>query len=318
MGIKKYIYLIYSIIALFKTFKQGILWLILLTLLFAYSCKDNRNRGEIAKIVTEWIGKEIRFAENIPCYMSGKETFSEICDEWFQKDYKILMYVDSAGCSDCRLRLFEWEQLMTEADTLFNGRVGFLLYFQPKSIREMSLLFTKELFDFPVFMDINGDMNRLNRFPRAMEYQCFLLDSDNKVVMVGNPVLNMRIWELYKLQIADGNVFDRQSSTSVFVDKTIHEYGDIHVGSSNIAEFTITNTGNYPLVIHRVSSSCGCTGVEWEKRPIAPGQTGTVRVEMNPDEIGFFSNTINVHCSINESPIRLTVNGTATELNVYQ
>ena len=111
------------------------------------------------------------------------------------------MYVDSAGCSSCRLDLSLWQQLVEEADSLFHGRVGFLLYFQPKSEREMASLFAGNRFTYPVFMDLNGSINRLNRFRPEMQYQCFLLDKDNKVVMMGNPALNIRIWELYKKQI---------------------------------------------------------------------------------------------------------------------
>ena len=80
-------------------------------------------------------------------------------------------------------------------------------------------------------------------------------------------------------------------------------------GSANPAVFTITNTGNRPLIIHRVSASCGCTNVEWEKQPIEQGKTATVRVTMVPDETGYFRKTIDVHCNAEESPVRLAVMG---------
>ena len=277
------------------------------------SCKDNTRREEAAKIVTEWTGKEILFPDNISCYVSGRETLPEICDEWFQKDFKILMYVDSAGCSDCRLKLFEWKQLIGEADSLFHGKVGFLLFFQPKSAREMTLLFTRDRFDYPVFMDINGTINRLNDFPKEMGFQCFLLDSDNKVLAIGNPVLNMNVWELYKSQIAGGMMTEPKVLTTATVDKTIHDYGTIRIGDSNAANFTITNTGSSSLVIFRVSASCGCTNVEWEKQPIAPGETTTIRVDITPDETGYFSKTITVYCNIQDTPVRLMVKGNTYE-----
>ena len=166
---------------------KSLLLFILVVACTVFSCKENRKRKEVAKIVSEWIGKEILFPENVSCYVTGKDTLPEICNEWFQKEFKILMYVDSAGCSGCRLKLFEWKQLMDEAYSLFHGKVGFLLYFQPKSEREMASLFAGNRFTYPVFMDLNGSLNRLNRFRPEMQYQCFLLDKDNKVVMMGNP-----------------------------------------------------------------------------------------------------------------------------------
>jgi hypothetical protein len=294
--------------------KRKLLILFSLAAVFSMcSCKEHKRKSEIEKIVAEWIGKEILFPENISCYVSGRETFPEICDEWFQKDFKILMYVDSAGCSDCRLKLSEWKQLMEEADSLFQGKIGFLLFFQPKSTREMTLLFARDRFDYPVFMDINATINRLNSFPEEIEFQCFLLTKDNKVVMIGNPVLNMNIWKLYKSQIVGEMITKPKVLTTAIADKTIHDYGTVRMGDTNAANFTIMNTGNSPLIIFRVSASCGCTNVEWEKQPIAPGKTTTIRVDITPEKTGYFSKTINVYCNIQDTPVKLVVNGNAYE-----
>ena len=65
----------------------------------------------------------------------------------------------------------------------------------------MTYLLAQSRFDYPVFMDLNGTINRLNRFPQVMQHQCFLLDKNNRVLMIGNPAMNYRIWELYKLEI---------------------------------------------------------------------------------------------------------------------
>ena len=184
-----------------KSLKVSLVLLFFLFVTFSfYSCRDKR-REEVTKILKEWTGKEIRFPENLSCYVLGKDTLQEFCNENFHKEYKILMYVDSAGCSECRLKLFEWKQLIEEADSLFQGKVGFLLFFQPKNAEEMKDLFLINRFDYPVFMDMGGAINNLNNFPQSTQYQCFLLDSENKVLMVGNPVLNQKIWELYKSQI---------------------------------------------------------------------------------------------------------------------
>ena len=276
---------------------------------FIYSCKDHKKREEVAKIVNEWIGKEIRFPENAPCYVSGKDTLQELCNEHFQKEYKILLYVDSTGCSSCRLKLFEWKQLMEEADSLFQGKVGFLLFFQPKSVKDMSYLFIRDRFDYPVFIDINRTINSLNHFPEAMQYQCFLLDKDNKVILVGNPVLNPKIWKLYKERIAGGTQTEPKTPTVIQVDKTVHDFGTIRQGSTNPTTFTITNTGDHPLVINRVSASCGCTNVKWEKQPVEQGKTAKISVEMTPEETGHFSKTVEVYCNTKESPVKLTLIG---------
>ena len=182
--------------------KQKHLILLLLIVAFSfYSCNGNRKEKSVSELVNEWIGKEILFPENLPCYVSGKDTLRELCNELFWKEYKIVTYVDSTGCSSCQLKLSEWKQLIEETDSLYNGKVGFLLFFQPKSMRDMYYLFVLEKFNHPVFIDTVGVMNRKNHFPKQIEYQCFLLDNDNKVLAIGNPVSNPNFSLFYVILI---------------------------------------------------------------------------------------------------------------------
>ncbi len=45
-------------------------------------------------------------------------------------------------------------------------------------------------------------------------------------------------------------------------------------------EYTITNTGNEPLVLTNVTTSCACAVADWTKEPIAPGAKGTVKASL--------------------------------------
>ena len=94
--------------------------------------------------------------------------------------------------------------LIEETDTLFRGKLDFLIFYQPKSSDKKELDFQMKLYDFrhPVFMDMENQIDKLNRFPSNPELQCFLLDHSNKVVAIGNPVTNPRIRELYFGQIS--------------------------------------------------------------------------------------------------------------------
>ncbi|MCL2739198.1 MAG: DUF1573 domain-containing protein [Bacteroidales bacterium] len=73
----------------------------------------------------------------------------------------------------------------------------------------------------------------------------------------------------------------------------------------------MTNTGSHPLVIFHISTSCGCTNVDWDKRPIEPGKTASIRVEMTPNETGYFSKMLEIYCNIQDSSFKLTINGNA-------
>ncbi len=63
-----------------------------------------------------------------------------------------------------------------------------------------------------------------------------------------------------------------------FKEETI-DYGKISRGSDGVRVFEFTNTGDAPLVITNVRSSCGCTIPKKPEDPILPGQTGQIEVK---------------------------------------
>jgi Protein of unknown function (DUF1573) len=70
-------------------------------------------------------------------------------------------------------------------------------------------------------------------------------------------------------------------------DNTI-DYGNVSKETDNgIRTFEFTNTGDAPLIIKDVKSTCGCTVPTKPKEPILPGKTGKIEVKynMNPGPI---------------------------------
>jgi Protein of unknown function (DUF1573). len=289
---------------------RGVMLVTLVLSVGLLSCKQDKKRSEVEKIVQKWMGKEVQFPKEYLCSTLGKDTITALCADLLDKEYKVLLYVDSTGCTSCKLNLFQWSQLIEESDSLFEDKLSFLFFFNPKDKRDLQILLRGDRMDYPVFMDFEDKINKLNRFPEQQSYQCFLLDKDNKVVMIGNPTLNPRVWELYKERISgEGTI--KQNTTSIELDQTSYDFGNIPFGESRYATFQLKNTGDTPLIINHIAASCGCTSVEWDKKPIEPGKTTEIKVEMKPDEVGFFNKAITVHCNIKESAVKLTISGTA-------
>ncbi|GGD27148.1 DUF1573 domain-containing protein [Flavobacterium orientale] len=60
------------------------------------------------------------------------------------------------------------------------------------------------------------------------------------------------------------------------------DYGKVYKGvDSGIRVFEFTNTGDAPLIINNVQSTCGCTVPSRPKEPILPGKTGQIEVKYN-------------------------------------
>ena len=64
-------------------------------------------------------------------------------------------------------------------------------------------------------------------------------------------------------------------------DEKEHRYGTIKGGEIVEHTFTFKNTGTEDLKIEGVKASCGCTTPEWPKEPIAPGESGAIKVTFN-------------------------------------
>lgn len=72
-----------------------------------------------------------------------------------------------------------------------------------------------------------------------------------------------------------------------FKSETI-DYGTVSKDEDNgIRVFEFTNTGDAPLIIKDVKSTCGCTVPSKPKEPVMPGKTGKIEVKynMNPGPI---------------------------------
>ena len=180
--------------------------------LWCTSCNDNNPRKEIQKIVKEWIGKTVLLPQDI-------QPTSYSCDTVYdpaksKKPFRILNFTDSIGCTSCKLKLLTWNAYVREIDTTLADKVDFLFYFHPQNERELGLILRADGFELPFYIDRKNEIDRLNGFPKNQACQCFLLDSTNKVLLVGNPTHKPRLWELYK-EIISGKKADKVPTTDI-------------------------------------------------------------------------------------------------------
>jgi len=76
--------------------------------------------------------------------------------------------------------------------------------------------------------------------------------------------------------------------------ETTHDFGRITQGKPVTAEFKFTNRGELPLVIKHAQGSCGCTGVDYPKAAVLPGQSGVIKATFNAASAGSFNKTVTV------------------------
>jgi hypothetical protein len=199
--------------------------------------------------------------------------------------------------------------VIAEAETEMPGKIGFHFYFQPKNEKELKFMLRRNNFRQAVYMDSEDKLYRTNKLPYNMSYQCFLLDRDNKVLLIGNPVLNPKIWELYRQTVMGTGSMEREDTprTTVEVEQAEIELQSVKIHETSTGVFIVKNTGDAPLVIKDISASCGCTVPEWDKKPVKPGDWTEIKVKVTPDGAGYFRKTVTVFCNTEKGSVSLTV-----------
>ena len=91
------------------------------------------------------------------------------------------------------------------------------------------------------------------------------------------------------------------------------DYGEIAKGANGVRQFEFTNTGEAPLIISRVQSSCGCTIPKKPEGPIDPGATGVIEVKYDTKRIGPFRKTISVYSNASDMPTPIKIKGTIAD-----
>jgi len=93
-----------------------------------------------------------------------------------------------------------------------------------------------------------------------------------------------------------------------FESETI-DYGTIQQNADGVRIFTFTNTGEAPIVISKVKTSCGCTVPTYPKTAILPGETSEISVKYATNRVGVFKKTITVMSNASEANKILRIKG---------
>ena len=103
----------------------------------------------------------------------------------------------------------------------------------------------------------------------------------------------------------------QKTDTTATFNKTIHDFGTVSESGGVLeCDFSLTNTSDKPLVITKVSTSCGCTAPDWSKEPIGSGKQGFVKISFKPKgRAGNFTKSLTVFTNGNPSAIQLSIKG---------
>lgn len=281
------------------------------SMMISFSCNSKMNKEkEIEDLILRWEGRKIQFPKDLVFSIFGVDT---IVSNYFDSDYKVVIYADNLGCISCKLKLSAWKKMISEFNEISDYKISFLFYLYPNYKEEIIDILKQNNFNHPVCLDLDNTFYKLNNLPFDEKFHVFLLNKKDNVLLIGNPVNNSKIRDLY-MDIILGNkrVNSKDiNNTSFQANKTHIDLGKFYYDNMSQSEFVLINTGNNPLVVIDVSTSCGCTSVEYNKEPVKPGDELKLIVKYKADEPGHFSKSIKVFCNTKDSPISLKITGEA-------
>ena len=160
-----------------------------LLICFLYSCNENK---EITKQVDYWKGRKIE----LPSLNLARELENE---NPLKKEIKVLTIIDG-GCGICIEELKQWKIFMNKIDL---RKVGFIyLCSSGDDLQYFKKIYKDSIkINYPYFEDIGRKIFKKNKFSSNKLFQTFLLDSNDKVVLIGNPNESEKMNKIYLREI---------------------------------------------------------------------------------------------------------------------
>lgn len=269
-----------------------------------WSCSSETDA--YAKLVSEWQGREIVFPDIMTDVLTGDTI--DLSDA----DFTILTYVDSMGCTGCRLKLPLWTKFIESLDSIAGAyEVLPIIAVNAKDDRELSYLIRRDAYCYPVIDDKADSLNRLNHFPELPIFRSLLLNRNKQVIAIDNPTTNNAVADLYRSLISGSKTFSVSRHQAITATPSRISLGEIHVGSDRSTEVSLENQGRDTVYIRDIITSCPCTEASVTDTAIPPGASVPVNVRLREDSVsGEFQRSVHIFYRDFNNPTVLGISGT--------
>ncbi len=288
-----------------KTFTYASI--LMATILVMEACGSHGSEQQA--IVEEWIGKEIVIPQGLTFQIQD----TPIDYNFDNADFKIVTYIDSTGCTNCKMKLREWDRLINEFKSDPDVDVEFLMVVNSGDNKEVINLLRENNFQHVVSFDSSGEYDKSNQLPTKSQFQTFLLNSENEVLALGNPVTNPKIKDLYKRIIFDeSEKASDMEELSVLCDNPVRALGVVNKGDTIRRMFRLTNERFDNLTLQDIVASCYCIKGNATFTSISKGNYADISVEYVADTVAHpVYQYLEVYFKESEKPVRLILHGYA-------
>ena len=89
--------------------------------------------------------------------------------------------------------------------------------------------------------------------------------------------------DIVRMPISADKPLDTLNIPKIALDENAFVFGEVTEGAIVKHSFTFKNSGNQPLLISDVRTTCGCTVPEWNRSPIPSGASDKINVTFNTE-----------------------------------
>lgn len=194
---------------------------------------------------------------------------------------------------------------MKELNTVSDLDVELFIVLKRNYSDEMKYLLSADKFPFPVIFDNEDVINRINHFPKKENYRTFLLNGENQVVAIGNPVNNPKILSLFKEYIASAN-----DEVEDIISEDFAAIGTVFCNDSIELQIPIVIRENSPLNIRGISTSCDCLKARISSDKLYPDRMENITISYAADtQAGPFIKYIDIYFEEKDDPLRIKIYG---------
>jgi len=150
--------------------------------------------------INDITGRHISFPDQIDYWAYDSTTFQMEKENFtLNHELKIIAIID-IDCSACVGEIDEWEKALKEKklkkDLVF---IFIIKTVDPENFSQF--IRHKKISDAYVAYDSSNEIFKINSFSNYKTLQTMLLDNDNRVILVGNPLNNKSLIKLYNREI---------------------------------------------------------------------------------------------------------------------
>jgi hypothetical protein len=163
-------------------------------ILSVFSCNEHIKYRKTVSTLENLLGKSICFTNRNVYHINLKDTVFEDKNTFRNT---IVAYFHPLDCEVCVWKLDEW-YLKRKEILLYNKNVDFKFIIQSRNYSDVSHYVMHAMPDIPLIYDSTGIFITHNELPEEQKYHTFLLDKDKKIILVGSPIGNDKLWNMYK------------------------------------------------------------------------------------------------------------------------